>query len=145
MRIIKNGLIVVLLLMGVLLSGCIPTGQSFAPVSDMANNKAVIYLYRPFNMVGGARMYTVWVDHQEMGKLSNGAYEPFLVDPGDHTIELKEDVMLRKGYEFEVTVQSVVNKTRYLRFGSDWAGGKAKLKNVDASIATPELEKCKKY
>ncbi len=145
MRLSKNGLIVVFLLIGVFLSGCIPIGQPFAPINKTTNNKAVIYLYRPFNMVGGSRMYTILVDHQEMGKLPNGAYEPFVVAPGAHTVELKEDVMLRKGYEFEVTMQSAANGANYLRFGSDWAGGKAKLKKVDASIATPELQKCKNY
>lgn len=145
MHLLKNGLVVALLLLVTVFSGCIPTGQPFAPIKEMTNDQAVIYLYRPFNMVGGARMYTIWVDQQEMGKLSNGAYEPFVVVPGTHTVELKEDAMLRKGYEFEVTVQSVANGTSYLRFGSEWAGGKADLKTVDASIATPDLEKCKNY
>jgi len=80
-----------------------------------------------------------------MGKLSNGAYEPFVVAPGTHTVKLEEDAMLRKGYEFEATVQSVSNEASYLRFGSEWAGGKADLKIAEASIATSELEKCKKY
>lgn len=145
MRLPKNGLIVILLLMGLFISGCIPTGQPFSPVKEMASSDAVIYIYRPFNMVGGARMYTIWVDRQEMGKLTNGAYEPFVVSPGTHKVELKEDVLLGRGDEFEITVESVANSANYLRFGSDWAAGKAKLKSVDDSVAIPELEKCKNY
>lgn len=145
MRLTKNGLIVAFLLLGVLLSGCIPTGQPFAPIKDMTSNQAVIYLYRPYNMVGGARMYTIWVDQKKMGKLSNGAYEPFVVAPGSHTVELKEDVILGRGAQFNVTVQSAANGASYLRFGSEWAGGKADLKSVDAATATPELEKSKNY
>ena len=145
MHLLKNGLIVALLLLGTVLAGCIPTGQPFAQIKDMTNDQAVIYLYRPYNMVGGAKLYTILVDQQEMGKLSNGAYEPFVVAPGTHTVELKEDALLRKGYEFEVTVQSVANGAGYLRFGSEWAAGKADLKTVDAAIATPELVKCKNY
>ena len=90
-------------------------------------------------------MYSVFVDNQEMGKLVNGAYQALLVSPGTHKLELKQDSLLIKGYEFEITVKTAASKTSYLRFGSEWAGGKAGLKEVDSAVAKPELAKCKKY
>ena len=145
MYLIKRGLLVGLLFLGVTLSGCVPTGESFSPVKDLTNDKAAIYLYRPYNLVGGGRMYTVFVDNQQVGKLVNGAYRDLLVSPGTHKVELKQDSLLIKGYEFEITVKTAASKISYLRFGSAWAGGKAGLTQVDSAVAKPELEKCKKY
>ncbi len=145
MDLIKSGLVVFLLSVIVLLSGCVPTGQTFSPMKDVSSDNAAIYLYRPYNMVGGGRLYTVLVDNKEMGKLVNGAYLPLLLSPGKHKVELKQDSLIIKGYEYEITVQSVVSGISYLRFGSGWAGGKAGLTKVEKSSAMPELEKCKKY
>ena len=141
----KRGLVIFLLSLMVALSGCVPTGQTFSPIKDMSNNKAAIYLYRPYNMVGGGRLYTALVDNKEVGKLVNGAYLPLMVSPGTHKVELKQDSLLIKGYEYEITVQSVATKTVHLRFGGKWVGGQAGLTKVEKSIALPELEKCKKY
>jgi len=145
MGLIKRALAVFLLSLMVLVSGCIPTGQTFSPVTDISANNATIYVYRPYNMVGGANLYTVLVDNKEMGKLVNGAYLPVVVSPGTHKVELKQDTLLIKGYEHEITLQSLAVNPSYLRFGSKWAGGKAGLVKVEESMALPELEKCKKY
>ena len=145
MGLAKKVLVVFLFFLMASLSGCVPTGQVFSPIKDMSNNEAAIYLYRPYNMVGGGRLYTVLVDNKEMGKLVNGAYLPLVVSPGSHNVELKQDSLLIKGYEYPATVQSVAAKTVYLRFGGKWAGGKAGLTEVEKSAAMPELGKCKKY
>ena len=144
MNVVKRGLFVFVVGL-VFLVGCVPMGQPFSPIRDISTEQAVIYLYRPYNMVGGGKLYTVLVDGQTVGKLVNGAYLPLLVARRTHKVELKQDSVLIRGDQYEVTVTPASSKVLYLRFGSMWAAGQAQLMEVDGATAMPELEKCKKY
>ncbi len=133
--------------LGVLLgAGCASlTGQPFSPVADLPQDGGVIYVYRPYNIVGGAKMYTILLDGVEVGKLVNGSYHALLVPAGPHRVDVKEDVLLIQGAAFDATVHLAGSEARYLRFGSSWAGGQAKLIPVEETTAMPELKECKKY
>lgn len=141
---VRKGLVVFIVVL-VVLAGCVPTGQTFSPIKDLSTDQAAIYLYRPYNMVGGGKMYTAFVDDEVVGKLVNGAYLPLLVSPGTHKVVVKQDSMLIKGEDYEATVKVVASEISYLRFGGMWTAGQAQLIDVDEVTAMPELEKCKKY
>lgn len=119
--------------------------KPFSPATDLNGSEGVIYLYRPYNIIGGGKMYTILLDGKEVGKLVNGSYHALQVGPGEHKVKLKEDVFLIKGREYDAALQMTAGSTKYLRFGGSWGAGQAKLVPVEESNAMPELQECKKY
>ena len=120
-------------------------GQPFAQATDLSGSEGVIYIYRPYNIIGGAKMYTILLDGKEVGKLVNGSYHALRVASGEHKVKLKEDVFLIRGHEYDASLQITAGSAKYLRFGGTWGGGVPKLIPVEESNAMPELQKCKKY
>jgi len=145
MHLVAKRLILCLLFLGMILSGCVPTGQGFSPLNNLSSNDSAVYVYRPYNMIGGGKLYSIFIDSQEVGKLVNGAYQPFMLPAGLHHIELKQDAFLIKGATFNINTKLAAGRSYYLRFGVQWVGSKAQFMPVDKVTAQPELVKCKKY
>ncbi len=83
---------VILILTGsfVFMTGCATNGQAFSPVENPDVNKAVVYIYRPFNVVACCLNPHVYIDEVKYGPLKNNAYLVYFVKPGKCMIELRD-------------------------------------------------------
>jgi len=90
------------------LSGCatglVVVGPAFQPVSNIPNDKAVVYIYWPeeyyylmFPNAGSQAktQYTLTTNGIELGTLLNGGYFAYLAEPG--SLELTEKVQFKFG------------------------------------------------
>lgn len=78
-------------LVGILfLIGCADTKSkiSFFEEKMESDHEAIIYVYRLPDIVGGIAYWNVYLDHQVVGLLKQGAYMAFHVSPGEHTITI---------------------------------------------------------
>jgi hypothetical protein len=83
---------VILVLAGsfVFMTGCTANGPAFSPVENPDANKAVVYIYRPFNIVGAGETPDVYIDEVKYGPLKNNGYLVYFVEPGKRMIANKD-------------------------------------------------------
>jgi len=80
----------VLLAVTFFIAGCTAGGPAFSPVENPDINKALVYIYRPFNIVGFGVAPCVYIDEVKQGELKNNGYLVYPVDPGTRIIETKD-------------------------------------------------------
>lgn len=97
--------IVLTLIAGLLLSGCIASGPSFQPEAFVPPNKSVVYAYRPMGLVGIGECYRVYVDDKKLGCIKAGGYFRYDVEPGRHTVGVAGAINSPTGVEmFDTSV-----------------------------------------
>jgi glucose/arabinose dehydrogenase len=68
-----------------------PTPQADAAKPPTAAGKAVVFVYRPGKLVGGALEPSVYCDGVEVARMDNGRYFVLLLDPGEHRIRTTQE------------------------------------------------------
>lgn len=68
-----------------------PTPQADAAKPPSAAGKAVVFVYRPGKLVGGALEPSVYCDGVEVARMDNGRYFVLLLDPGEHRIRTTQE------------------------------------------------------
>ncbi len=101
------------------LTGCTASGPPFSPAATLDANKAVVYIYRPFDIIGSARSPHVYIDEVKYGSLKNNGYLVYFVEPGKRIIRLSygawdkpmriyPDLEAGKEYYFRLTYKSEI-------------------------------------
>ena len=69
------------------LSGCATTKSKIAFFEEQrTKQEAIVYVYRLKSIVGAAAWWNVYLDGKVVGLLTQGAYIPLHVSPGQHSI-----------------------------------------------------------
>ena len=74
----------------VFIAGCTANGPVFSPIKTAEENKAVVYIYRPFSVAGCALTPHVYIDEVKHGPLKNNGYLVYFVEPGKRMFELRD-------------------------------------------------------
>jgi hypothetical protein len=121
------------------LGGCAAGGAAFQPVDRIPTEKALVYIYRPNSIVGGAIRYHVADGEIPVVYLIRGGYFPYFAEPGEHTF------WARTESRSEVTTDLHPGETYYLRgrIGAGIAVGRPSLEFVEPSIGAKEVRKLK--
>ena len=119
--------------------GCAARGRAFLPAEPPASNNALVYIYRPNSIVGGAIRYHVAEGDNRIVYLIRGGYFPYLAEPGEKTF------WARTESRAEATQDLHPGETYYLRcgIGMGIGVGRPRMKFVDAETGEKELKKLK--
>ncbi len=74
----------------IFITGCTAGGPAFSPVKTINENKAVVYIYRPFNICGSGETPTIYIDEVKYGKIKNNGYLVYFVEPGKRMVEARD-------------------------------------------------------
>ena len=66
-----------------LAAGCAASGPAFKPPEMIASDKALVYVYRPNSIIGGAIRYHVMVGEEPIVYMIRGGYFPYQASPGE--------------------------------------------------------------
>jgi hypothetical protein len=128
---------------GILLTtaiGCAPTlGYAYKRVETTPSSKALVYIYRPSDMMGGAVYYDVKANGKVVTTLYRGSYYPYVTDPGEIEFSAKTEA------SDEVTIDAKANQTYFLKgsVGLGFFVGHPHLTVVPAEEAEKEIVDCK--
>ena len=108
----------------------------FQEIKEIPEGKALVYIFRPSNMVGAALHYTVNVDDQKVSEvhLKNGTYLVYFADPGNNIFW--EQFGAKR---IEVPVEVEAGKTYYIKEYN------MSLELVSEEIGKEKIKKCKMY
>jgi hypothetical protein len=99
---------------------------------------AIVYIYRPSKIGGGALEPSVFVDDVELARMDNGRYLALKLKPGKHIVHMTSE---KKGYAIDMGP----GQTYYFRVGIEmgmWKG-QGKITLDDADRAIKEIKKIK--
>lgn len=133
--------VTILLLMSTLLlfeAGCAASGAAFQSIGQTPEGKALVYIYRPNSMLGGAIRYHVAVGDERIVYLIRGGYFPYLADPGE------TEFWARTEAKTSVSENLRAGQTYYLKggVGVGLGVGRPKLEFVSEEAGKPQVEKC---
>jgi hypothetical protein len=128
-----RSLIKTLILFALMAISNVVFSQKFAPVTEIPEGKALVYIYRPGSMVGAAVHYTVNANDTKVSEahLRNKSYLVFFADPGRYTFWAQVTNTRR-----EVDLDVEAGKTYYVR------GDCCELKIPTLQDAEKEIIKC---
>jgi Protein of unknown function (DUF2846) len=131
-----------LVVMTLMAAGCLG-GQEIAYTRPDAlpMDKAVVYFYRPFNVINGAVHFDVLVNGAEIGILSNKGYLPLETEPGNTDIELKS-MVFPYGVYGSLSLNLKPGQVHFVKYGPDSAMGKFKFRMMDPSTGEDEIKAC---
>jgi hypothetical protein len=96
-------------------SGCIASGPAFRPSDELkTDSKALVYIYRPGNLIGCGIAPTVYVDEIKLGNIKNDGYLVCSVDPGKRVVEL-----VNWGDPSTIYIDTVAGNEYYVRYFVD--------------------------
>lgn len=81
--------VVCLFFCGLNLAGCNAQGTRFSGLPPLAQDEALIIVYRPSAFADSGTWPDIHVDGQKRGELKNGGYLMLRVPPGGHIVEMK--------------------------------------------------------
>jgi hypothetical protein len=119
------------------LCGC-ASGPAYQ-AAEVPPAKAVVYVYRPFSMLGGAIQPTVTCGSEGVS-LAPGGYHAYVVEPGAVTCGASTEA------SDAVEVKAVAGEPSYVKeeIGVGVFAGHPHLYLVEASRAESEIAKCKR-
>ena len=136
-----------------MLAGCGATGPKFAPTTDPASDKSLLYVYRPSASVLGARLAVIEIDDVRIASMREGGYVEIRLVPGVHRIRqhwasymseeplfkpISREVSLEPGGKTYVRLQSLkipaVGRNGLPGFRAEW-----RLDRVREALALPEI------
>lgn len=94
-----------------LIIGCAASGADFRPPNALANDKALVYIYRPNSLLGVAIRYDVTTKEGHIVEMIRGGYFPYEATPGETTFWAWTES------KTSVTADLAPGKTYYLRCG----------------------------
>ena len=120
-----------------LLAGC-ASGSAFVPVTQIAPDKALIYVYREPGMRGAAITPDVSIGDQFKFPLTIGGYYPYFATPGNLTVSATS-VGTRS-----VTFDAKPGQTYYVKGGTVPMGlGVPAIELVSPEQGAAEIKECK--
>ncbi len=141
MNIIRNFAIgIILCLVASLEFGCTTaTGPAFQKISQIPQEKGLVYIYRPDSIMGAAIHYDVYAGDVKLCDLVRGGYCTYLAKPGELEIWGKTEA---KG---SVTVDVKAGQEHYVKGGLSVGVfvGHPNLTIVDQIVGSKEIEECK--
>ena len=116
------------------------SGAPFQPIPAQPPEKAVIYVYRPANLIGAGVVYTVMAGGRPLVKLEPGGYIALVEDARAMEFTAKTEA------ETSITLDLAAGETYYLKggVGPGFVVGRPKLTLVDDTVGASEIQKCKK-
>lgn len=136
--------ILIIVLTFFFLAGCAavsPESRRFTGVMTPPAGESVVYIYRPFGIMGGADVPSIYHNGKKvLAGLPNRTYWRYVIKPGTHTFEPK----ILFGALAEKVPVTIVNKKPgkvyyvRLRFKLAYIG----LEQVSQEQATPEIKNC---
>lgn len=118
MRHLTASALLALIILSLLHSGCAPTaptGASFKPLAAPDSQDTLIYIYRD-DSLRGVDGVDIELDGEKLGRLLNGEFLAFLVNPGQHELKARMkwlQVIPRSWNSLDFT--SRAGQTLYLR------------------------------
>lgn len=125
-----------------MLTGCTTLGGTpFRPV-EISSEKALIYVYRPRVIVGGAVSYPIYINNQKVTTLPHTGYYAHLVEPGEVFITAKT-----LENEAHVKLDAVAGEVYYIKGGTATGhfSGRATLSQVHPTQGAAEIKDCAYY
>ena len=126
-------------------TGC-ATGPKFAVVDKVPDGKALIYLYRMFNVGGVASTHAIFANGELITALDNASYYPYIVSPGKVIFSSRSEspsalINLVNSKDHLLTINAVSGQTYYAEFhiGDTWG---PKLILVPQDVGANRLQKC---
>lgn len=118
--------------------GCAARGAAFRKVEQIPADRALVYIYRPNSIVGGAIRYYVSVDERRIVYLIRGGYFPFLATPGETQFSAQTEGRVT------ATGDLIAGQTYYLRGGiNPGIGiGRPSLEFVSAEVGAADIGTC---
>jgi len=126
-------------------AGC-ATGSKFVPVDKIPDGKAVIYVYRNFNVGGVASSHRIYANGELVADFENAGYYPYVVSPCKVMFSSKSETIspiidLINSRDNLLTIDAVAGQTYYAEFHiGDTFGPKLFL--VSQEIGSKRIQKC---
>lgn len=80
-------------LAGLLIAGCVAMGGAgFVQDAYVADDRSIIYVYRPSAFVGIGECYPVFVDNTKLDCLKVSGYIRYEIQPGMHMVSLRNPI-----------------------------------------------------
>jgi len=120
--------------------GCAASGPRFEAVTEIPREKALVYIYRPYTVLGSGVRYHVAAQGSDIVYLEPGGYFPYFAEPGE--VEFWAETEARES----ITTDLEPGETYYLK-GSVGIGvmiGRPRLEFVDGSRGAEEVAECKR-
>ena len=99
---------------GVLSACTTAAGPVFSGVVKPVSDKGDVYLYRTEAFTAGGDAFTVRLDNEKIGELTNGSFIHLRLEPGKHVLRVKPSGLLTVGAEAEMDLQA--GKTLFYRY-----------------------------
>jgi len=126
-------------------TGC-ATGPKFAPVDKVPDGKAVVFIYRMFNIGGVASSHRIYANGKLVADFANASYYPYIVPPSTITFSSRSEsispiIDLANSKDNLLTIDVVGGQTYYAEFhiGDTWG---PKLILVSQEIGSKRVQKC---
>lgn len=137
--------IIIALLATVFVTGC-ATGTKFTAVDKAPDDKALIYVYRMFNVGGMAASHSIYANGELVADFWNGSYYPYFVSPGKVRFSSKCQspnwaINAVGSSDNLLTIDAVSGHTYYAQFhiGDTWG---PKLVMVPEDVGAKKIQKC---
>lgn len=109
--------------------------KSFEEVKNIPEDTALVYIYRPFKIVGIAVADPIIIGDSEVILLSNDSYYPILVKPGELFIAYSFSGNLPVSYA--VRFEAIAGQTYYIQLTLD------KILLIPPDVGEKKVKKCK--
>jgi hypothetical protein len=126
----------------VLLSGCTSFGGTPFQPTELSSDKALIYVYRPRVVVGGAVSYPIYINNRKVTTLPHTGYYAYLVEPGEVFISAKT-----LENDAHVKLDAKAGQIYYIKGGTATGqlSGRATLNQVHPDLGAEEIKECAYY
>lgn len=121
------------------LTGCAATGPAFREITDIPQDKGLVYVYRPNSIIGSAIRYSVYADKDVVCKLIRGGYCLYYAKPGEVEFWAKTES------KTSLTVDVKAGQKHYVKgsLSMGFAVGRPNLSLVEEQEAMKEIVDCK--
>lgn len=122
------------------MTACGASGPAFQPITDLQEDKALVYVYRPKAMAGSAIKPSITIGDTKMCGLASGGYIVKIVDPGEIEVNAKTEVKRGASLQLERGESGYVE----MSITPGIMAGRPKFTVVDNDYGKMEIAKCKK-
>jgi hypothetical protein len=112
-----------IVLLFALLAGCSAGGKQFSGLEKPATASAQVYVYRPSALLQSGIFPDIEIDSKLVGKLKNGGYLRFQVEPGEHKLSVTGNYLQWNHATREFDVSYEAGKTYFYQLQPFVASG----------------------
>lgn len=128
---------VMLSVLAAAIAGCEAQGESFKHV-QLSSNRAVIYVYRPFDLTSSALDPEITCGHATIA-ISSGGYYTFVEEPGIITCSASSDPTSRIQFETRPETEYFIAEV----VAPGVKEGRVSLKQMSRATGLDEIESCR--